>query len=132
MVMDNGNFLKKKNYLNHFNGHYIGSVIHFMGYYGRTNGIYGILGVAIKIYETPGVAQGYASTHTLLGSARSPLHITPTTEAIYTHIKTQQISGMQKNYAATIIQTMPTTTKHKQHILEEIYILQVNKDKMYE
>eukprot|EP01084_Bolivina_argentea_P057033 104279_1 len=103
-----------------------------MAYYRRKKYIYGILGVTVKIYETPGAVQSYAVTHTLPSTARPPLHITPTTEAIYTHIKTQQISGMQKNYAATIIQTMPTTTKHKQHILEEIYILQVNKDKMYE
>eukprot|EP01083_Nonionella_stella_P020344 56411_1 len=127
--MDNGNFLKKKNYFNQLNDHYIGFGIYYMGYYAGIKDIYGISSVAIKIY---GAEKVYATSHTLPVTTRSPLHITPTTEAIYTHIKTQQISGMQKNYAATIIQTMPTTTKHKQHILEEIYILQVNKDKMHE
>eukprot|EP01084_Bolivina_argentea_P057032 104277_1 len=91
MVMDNGNFLKKKKYLNHLNGHYIGFEIYFMAYYRRKNDIYGLLGVTIKIYETPGAVQSYAVTHTLPSTARPPLHITPTTGKptyIYIHIKT--------------------------------------------
>eukprot|EP01084_Bolivina_argentea_P057030 104275_1 len=109
MVMDNGNFLKKKKYLNHLNGHYIGFEIYFMAYYRRKNDIYGLLGVTIKIYETPGAVQSYAVTHTL--------HITPTTGQTFSYDRNIHNRGRRKTHgqkcytARPPLHITPTTGK---------------------
>ncbi len=96
MVMDNGNFLKKKYYFNHFNGHYIGFTINYMAYYGRKNDIYGILGVGIKIY-------GMWDLYLYL--------LDPCTHYtnIYIKNKIQETQGAVTFYATTHSVSIPTT-----------------------
>eukprot|EP01084_Bolivina_argentea_P132775 234310_1 len=86
MVMDNRNIFEGKKLLKSSQWLLYWFYNIFYALLWKKKNIYGISGVGINIYETPGDAKVYVTTHTVPGIGRPPLHITSTSKPTYVYI----------------------------------------------